>query len=162
FPQASFFGGPIRPWWGGKPPRWLERHFDKLAFVYAARDFGPEVRPLGADEVPFGANMGFRTEGMRQYPFDAALGPHGARLLRGEEVDLFSRLHQAGHQGVWVGTSPVKHHLPAQRLTGEYIYEFFKQIGHGQVRAEPETSYPALWGAPRWVVRKYLQTRAVQ
>ena len=47
----------------------------------AALSYGAEELPLSDGRVPFGANMAFRTEEQRAFPYNAALGrrPHDRR-----------------------------------------------------------------------------------
>ena len=44
------------------------------------------------------------------------------------------RLLARGDTGVWIGTAIVEHVIPRDRLTKEYVYNYFYFQGRGQVR----------------------------
>ena len=44
------------------------------------------------------------------------------------------RLLARGDTGVWIGTAIVEHIIPKERLTKEYVYNYFYFQGRGQVR----------------------------
>ena len=119
FLKPSFFGGPVRPWYEATPPRWVRQHFDRVKQCWAIIDFGPETRTLNTTEYPCGANVGFRLEVLRQYPFDPALGRVGKQLSSEDETRVIEAIRRDGGEGVWVGNAGVDHFLPASRLTGK-------------------------------------------
>ena len=160
FPQAGYFGGTVDPWFESDPPRWVLRHLARLEDAFALRRLGPEVRPLAEGEKAYGANMAFRTELLRGAKFDPALGRTGTAMLGGEETAVMNRLKDAGHFGVWVGTARVKHFIPRERLSTDYVWRYFHGQGRTQHRqTRPDWPGPRLFGAPRWLVRKYLSAR---
>jgi glycosyltransferase involved in cell wall biosynthesis len=155
WPKAAFFGGPVAPWFAVPPPGWVARNLDLLACMYAIQQLTAEVRPLAAGESPVGANMAFRTDVLRSCPFDPALGRMGSRLVGGEELDVFDRLRAAGAQGVWVGTARVQHYIPPQRLTRAYVRQWQLGCGRTLVRGNAGRLGKAVWGVPRWALRRY-------
>jgi glycosyltransferase involved in cell wall biosynthesis len=155
WPGASFFGGPVAPWFAVPPPGWVARNIDLLACMYAIKQLTPEVRPLAPDEFPAGANMTFRTEALRSYAFNPSMGRSGSRLFGGEELDVFERLRAAGGRGVWVGTACVKHFIPPQRLTRAYLREWQWGCGRTLVRGNAGCIGKRVWGVPRWALRRY-------
>ena len=70
WPDAVVFGGPIRPWFDGTPPAWLQQIYPTIAGVYAARDFGTEPIPLSPHVIPWGANYVVRARQQAQHPYD--------------------------------------------------------------------------------------------
>lgn len=159
FPAATYFGGTVTPWFEVPPPRWLSRGWSRLGGLYAVRELGTEVRPFGEHEVPFGANMMFRTAALRAFRFDPELGHKGQAAIGGEETDVVRRMREAGHTGVWVGPARVEHFIPAARMTKRYVWDYARRLGghHPPVPVAGES----LWlGVPRWLWRQYLTSRA--
>lgn len=163
WPDAAYFGGPIEPLYERRPPRWLVAHLDVLSGALALLDLGREIRPLAADELPYGANMAIRRSAVRAVPgglrFDPNLGLVRDQHIRGEEVDVFERLRAAGGYGVWVGTAPVKHLVPRERATIRWMWRYFVGFGRTAVRRGAYglgelTEIPA-WmdGRFRWLLR---------
>lgn len=160
FPEAQFFGGPVRPWFEEVPPRWIERSLAKLGYCWALIDHGPEIRPLRGDEYGYGANLAFRTDVVRRFPFDPAYGRVGKQLSSGDETRVIDRIRGNGGTGVWVGTATVDHFLPADRMNPRYVSEITRWAGyHGFAPFAADTS-GRLFGAPRWLWRKYLVAAA--
>lgn len=51
FPQVSFFGGPISPWFESQPPVWLVKHLTMISACFAIREgfeesFSPIIAPI--------------------------------------------------------------------------------------------------------------------
>jgi glycosyltransferase involved in cell wall biosynthesis len=159
FPEASFFGGTVEPWFAVEPPSWIREHLPRIAGTYAIRDLGDEVRPLAANEVPYGANMAFRLQALRGMDFNPRLGRIGAGMLSGDETDLIARLRQMGHQGVWIGTARVKHYIPQERMTKQYVWAYYHGISQTMFRQQPVWEGTTLLGAPRWAIRKYWEAQ---
>jgi glycosyltransferase involved in cell wall biosynthesis len=159
WPQASFFGGTVDHWFEVAPPRWLARNLRFLSSHYAIRNVDDSIIPLPKGESPFGANMAIRREALKAFPFNISLGPTKNNQVRGEECELFTRMRQAGHEGIWVGPSKVRHFIPAERLTKKFIWDWSRGHGraHARVNGIPECS--RLGGIPRWVIRKYVEKR---
>jgi hypothetical protein len=158
WPEATFFGGTIDPWYEHAPPRWINRHIDKLRGVYAIRRLGSEVRPFVGTEYPFGANMAFRLSTLRTYPFDSDLGKVKSGTVAGDETDLFSRMQADGHKGVWVGTAKVRHYIPSARMTEGYVRAWLRGCGSLVARSEASAGSPIPGGIPRWMIRQYIQS----
>lgn len=162
FPDAGFFGGTVDPWFAVEPPAWVKRNLDQLQGTFAIRQLGPEVRPLADNELPFGANMAFRTALIRNHRFDPALGRIGTGMLSGEETELVARLRKQGHPGIWVGPARVQHYVAAERLTANYVWKYFHGLGRTYRICDPgDPNGPRFLGAPRWAVRRYLAARGV-
>ena len=76
-PQASFFGGPIEPWFEVSPPHWLTSAWSRISEIYATRDVGGTPSPIDAQFHPYGANFAIRTEVQRRFLYDPRLGRVG-------------------------------------------------------------------------------------
>ena len=62
--------------------------------------------------------MALRRTALGRYgAFDPQLGRRGARLLGGEESDLFARLRRGGEQCWYVPGAVMYHILPPSKLT---------------------------------------------
>jgi glycosyltransferase involved in cell wall biosynthesis len=160
YPQAAYFGGTVDPWFAVEPPMWIQRNLDLLQGPFAIRQLGPEVRPFAESEMPFGANMAFRTALIRTLQFDPTLGRIGSHMLSGEETELVKQLRSLGYTGFWVGPARVQHYVAPERMTADYVWKFFHGLGRTKQRLVPhERDVPMLLRAPRWVVREYLVER---
>ena len=104
YPDAAFFGGTIDARFAVKPPRWLANNFDRFASAYALRNLGPGVHAVERPEdLPFGANMAFRREALKNEVFSPDLGRTGTNLLGGEETEFMAHLLARGEEGIgWV------------------------------------------------------------
>lgn len=160
YPSAGFFGGVIRPWFPNVPPEWLRRGFDHVSSAYAALDLGPDVKSLSVGRLtPYGANMAFRLDEQRAFPFDPSLGRRPGSLVGGEEVDVFERMRSRAIEGWWIPDAVVRHFIPPERQTLRYVQGYYR--GQGQLKArdapQPERT---LWGMPLWMLRAALKSEA--
>lgn len=158
WPNASYWGGKSLPLYEYKPPLWVEANREHLEGMLVIRDLGSAEQPLG-DRWPIGANMAFRRDVLLRYPFDTQMGLKGNDQVRGDELELVSRLRRDGFWGVWVPTAQVRHFVPAFRLTRHYLWKYFHGYGRTVVR-QGSFQYDGkkMWkGAPRWLYRETLQ-----
>jgi glycosyltransferase involved in cell wall biosynthesis len=159
-PDAGYFGGTIDPWFESEPPRWIRRELKTLGGPYVICQHGEVVRPRGRREKIAGANMGFRMDVLRQFPFNTDLGRVRGLLVGGDDCDVLDRVEDAGHKGLWIGTARVQHFIPSERLTAAFVWKWYLGAGHTAVRQQlVPTSTAQIFGAPRWAVRQYLQAR---
>jgi len=154
WPDAVIFGGPVRPWFEGSPPRWLERIWSRVASAYAIRDFGSDAVPLSPQVLPFGANYALRREVQARYLYDPELGRKKTGMLGGEEVTVILQMLADGHQGRWVPGAALQHYIPRTRQTTSYLRGFYQGQGEFLARQQPDTLAPRLFGKPRWLWRK--------
>ncbi len=162
WPEASYFGGPIEPWFERTPPHWVLEHVNQLAGMLVVKDLGPDERVLSRAEFPFGANMALRTAVLRAHRFDPELGPAGTNQIRGEETVLLGALKSQGAQGLWVPRARVRHFVTAHRLTRDYLWTYHYGAGRSCARQEVLERIPRVgktWtGVPRWVIRQAVES----
>ena len=131
WPNAVLFGGPIEPWYESEPPNWVRDSWEHVASVYAIRDLGDEPFRF-TTKMPFGANIVFRNDVLLG-GFDPTLGRSPGKLISGDETSVARSLMQAGNEGWWVPEARVRHFVPNERLTLEYLSDWFYAMG--QTRA---------------------------
>jgi glycosyltransferase involved in cell wall biosynthesis len=158
FPSAAFFGGTVEPWFESEPPSWLAAHLDRLS-VYVITRRSRHTAVLGPDEGIVGANMAFRTEVLRRFPFNTQLGRVEAGLIGGDDTELVERMKAAGHTGVWVGQAAVRHYIPSERLTRSYVRRWYVDAGRTHIRKDGVPAGAQLLGVPRWMLSEYLRNR---
>jgi hypothetical protein len=157
YTAASFFGGPVLPWFEGQPPRWLELSWRSVANAYAVRDFGDEPFEMRPPRLPFGANFAVRTEVQRRYLYNPNLGRKGHGMLSGDETAVQNAMLRDELTGMWIPTAQVTHFIPADRQTVRFVRRYYK--GHGECGARTLNQHGArrLFGRPRWLYRSLLQ-----
>jgi glycosyltransferase involved in cell wall biosynthesis len=129
-PDASFWGGPIRPKFLATRPAWLAKNWNVCQACYSERDLGTEPMKLSADRLPLGANFAVRTSAQRKFPYDESLGGRGAAIISDDEIDVLRRMLAAGHRGYWVPGAIVDHLIPEDRMTLDYVRRYF--VGQGR------------------------------
>lgn len=130
-PTAAFFGGKILATLEPAMPKWIEENWENLKGCFAHRDLGDQPVDLALTRLPYGANFAVRTKIQKAFMFDTNLGRRGESVLGEDEIDLFRRLLESGHVGMWVPDSIVQHVVDATRITDEYVRQYF--IGQGRV-----------------------------
>lgn len=155
-PEAALFGGPIRPWFPNKPPKWLQDSWPLVANAYAAVDYGTEALPLTFQRVPFGANMAIRIDAVRLYPYSPDLGVRPGSRMGGEETDVFRRALSDGYTGFWVPEAAVRHYIPVGRQSKRYLRDWFDAYGEylGLYGDGNEPTPYDFFGRPRWLWRE--------
>ena len=151
-PQLSFFGGPIEPWFEIDPPQWLLDNWSVVNGAFAFRDLGSEPFEFDLKKLPYGANYAMRTSVQQKFLYNPRLGRVATGEVRGEETDVLHKLLAAGHRGAWVPPSKVKHFIPRDRLTLDYIRRFFHGSGQTEFIRKRSQDGPAtigLWERPR-------------
>ncbi len=142
WPEASFFGGTIVPWFENPAPAWMTAAWwPCVAPTYAVREFGEDTFEIDARILPFGASWAVRTEVQRRYPYDPSLGPMRLKQVRGEETTLIKQLLADGHRGRFIPAARVRHFIPGERMNLEYVRGWY--FGLGQTMAAQE-AHPAM------------------
>lgn len=157
-PDAGFFGGPVRAYLEGEPPRWVLELLPELRSPYALRDFPPGFETLDEHHLPFGANFATRRVVHQQVHFDPTLGRVGrAGGCLDEETEFFRAALRAGHPGRWVPDCPVLHVIPPERQTAKYLYEYYMLVGARPLDMNEHENVPMWFGSPRWCWRQWLE-----
>ena len=160
WPDATFFGGEITPWYEKEPPDWVRDNLDLLQGVLVIRKLGEREREFCKKDrpfnLPFGANMAFRRDILIRQPFNANVGYVGHRKMIGDETWLLNLLHSEGFQGVWVPSAKVRHYIPLERTSVKFLYDYFYWYGRTLAQGEVQPLGPLLLGKPRPLIRRYL------
>lgn len=157
-PDAAVCGGPIEPWFDRTPPVWLEAGLSAIGSAFAVLDPGPVERPIERIAVPFGANLAIRADVQRRFRYDTDLGPRPGSELRGEETTLVRRLLEAGLTGWWVPGARVRHVIPIDRQSLEYVAAYFRGQGEFYAGAEAISGSRRWFGCPLWLWRRLVVT----
>jgi glucosyl-dolichyl phosphate glucuronosyltransferase len=159
WPEAAHYGGLIEPWFPQPPPAWLLAVWKKVAHAYAAVDLGPEPRRFAPPrEVPFGANMAARTDVLRRFPYDPDLGVRPDSRMGGEETRVIRQMTEAGETGWWVPTARVRHFVPVERQTEDYLRRYYAGYGEYLGRVASDTASVRILGRPRWLWKQVVLT----
>lgn len=118
-PDIWAAGGKVLPIWDAPRPDWLtEQHYRSLSLV----EWGPEQRELKWPERVIGTNCAFRKEVFDSIGlFQTDLGRVGKVLLGNEDTEIQERIHANGKLVVYSPNAVVHHHVPAERMTREYL-----------------------------------------
>lgn len=155
WPEAAFFGGPVRPWFATPPPFWLKRAWPQVAHTYAARDFGAHPVPLdGTNRLPFGVNWVVRRKEQLSNLFNPRLGPQPGSHMRGDETPVIRALLASGCTGWWVPDAVVQHYIPPERINLTYIRNYFSGYGEYLALSEAPWTGSTWFGKPRWLWRR--------
>lgn len=136
YPAADVLGGPVEPWFPTPPPEWLQRGIEHVGPAYAIVHHGMETIPLTRDLTPFGANMAFRAAVQREYRYDPTLGRSPNSMLSGEETAVVRAMLADGRIGRWVPRAVVRHFIPPERQSREYLARYYE--AHGELVAITE------------------------
>jgi glucosyl-dolichyl phosphate glucuronosyltransferase len=151
-PEGALFGGPIRPWFDGAPPKWLTQIYPVIAGVYAARDFGDEPVAFSSPyDIPWGANYVTRSREQSRYPYDPDLGYRPGKLISWEETEVILAMLADGIKGWWVPRAAVQHHVPRTRQTTKYLRVHFYNRGRYFALRRNQPYRRLLFGRPPWL-----------
>lgn len=117
-PRVGATGGAVIPEFETERPDWLA---GRLELPYTIVDLGGKERRYPRNLYPFGANMAIRRDALGDLRFPESLGRKGNMLYSGEEGWLFGRLRKQGWSLLYVPAMRVRHFIPAERLTTEWI-----------------------------------------
>jgi hypothetical protein len=114
--------------------------------------------PMTGTPQIWGSSMAFRREALDVgEPFNPLRGVTGARLWRGEEVEVLNRLLEQGRRVVYDPRIVVWHAIPAGRMERRYVRRLFFQTGEGESLAGRPMPGPRVLGVPRWLVRTVVE-----
>jgi len=152
FPEAAFFGGPIRPNFPAGQPDWIDANWETLRGCFAERDLGDNPVVLDKTCLPYGANFSVRGDIQRANTFSNALGRRGDSCVGEDELELMRRLCDQGMTGRWVHEAPVHHMITPERASAGYVGAYF--AGQGRILASRgnswTTSRTSLWIQEYW------------
>ncbi|HUE83877.1 MAG TPA: glycosyltransferase [Pyrinomonadaceae bacterium] len=151
--DVDFIGGPYIPNWEQEPPTWLPRDHQGVIGVV---DAGSEIIPYDENYpgILMGGNAVIRRSTIEEAGlYTTSLGRTGARLLAGEDEDMYRRLLASGAKGLYLPELKIYHLIPASRLTKKYYrqWSFWRGVSCGVLdRTQPQNvSY--LCGVPRYL-----------
>ena len=161
-PEASFFGGPIRPRFENRPPAWIDEAWEYISGTFAELELGDQNLRFDDRTHAFGANFAIRGDVQRSYRYDTRLGRVGESDIRCEETELQCRMMNDGHQGYWVPCASVDHIIPDERLTHDYVRAWQVGIGEsiGILKNEGAESRSS-WAWRKLLLHSRLQTAAL-
>lgn len=154
--EFAIFGGSIVADWSQAPPDWLLR-LVPCGLTYGLTD--PEL-PEGPvyPGLVWGANMAVRSEVFNHgYRFDESIGPAAGEYAMGGEVSFTRLLEGAGFQSWFCPSARVAHHIRPSQLTADWVIARARRYGRGACRLAKPGLFPELFGAPRWMLRKYAE-----
>lgn len=130
-PDSAFFGGKIVPHFEHEIPNWVNLNWEICVGVFAGRDMGNESFEIDSlDRLPYGANFATKRETQNRFRYDPQFG-RTAKGVRGfDEIDVLSRMLNAGHTGRWVPHSSLRHLIPESRTSLKYVSDFY--FGQGE------------------------------
>ncbi len=138
YPDAVFFGSDVVPVFADADASWARALSRSAGSCFARFRVGARDRKIDTQTnprfYPFGANMAFRLDMLRQFRFDESLGrqPDGL-VLSGEETKLIGEMVAAGHRGYLIADNPVNHCIAPSRQTLEYVRRYY--YGQGWLQA---------------------------
>ena len=130
FPHASFFGGQIDPVFESGMPTWIEQNWEICKGGFATRQLGDDFIELDAETLPYGANFAVKCQTQQEFPYDDEFGRIGKSMRGEDEIAVLKRIVQNGHVGIWIPGAKLKHFVPTDRSTEQYVKDYF--IGQGQ------------------------------
>ena len=148
YPDSVFFGGVIQPVFESPRPAWLEETWQKCKAVYAERDLGGKEFEFQPNQFPYGANFAVRANVQQQFRFDTSVGRVSGGLVGEDEIEMLRRVTAAGHVGVWIPSAKLQHFIPDDRVTPEYVRNYF--IGQGVANVMNQKSSYATANKARW------------
>ena len=135
-PEVAVVGGPSRPVFLGPTPAWVvarRRRFRAGWFLgeLSLIDADEDLEDVDLDLI-WGLNFTIRKEVLlRAEGFHPDIVPSEVWFSQGDgETGLTRKLKQNGFMGVFRRDASVRHVIPAERLTSEYLERRYKFQGH--------------------------------
>ena len=151
--EVDFIGGPYIPKWETEPPPWLPADHEG---VIGLVDGGDSVIPYDENYagILMGGNAVIRRAAIEKAGlYMTALGRRGARLLAGEDEDMYRRLLATGAKGLYLPRLKIYHLVPAARLTKKYYrqWSFWRGVSCGVLDRTQRQNVTYLCGVPRYL-----------
>lgn len=128
-PRVMSVGGEVVPVYETALPAWFP---ESLEFIFRPQIHDAVLHQVAYPYYPYGANFSIRAEAVRHIgEFNASLGYKGADLIPCEETDFLLRLERAGFKVLMEPRAVVKHIIPANRLTHNYLRRRQYSYGRG-------------------------------
>jgi len=149
----DFIGGPYVPLWGADQPDWLPMtHLGAIGWI----DGGKNVVPFDKTYpgILMGGNAVLTRAILNEVGFyNTNLGRTGARLLAGEDDDMYLRLLAAGARGLYVPDLIIYHYVPPERLTKSYFRRwcFWRAVSAGVIDRDRRMPVVYFGGIPRYL-----------
>lgn len=155
WPEASFFGGPVRPWFEKEPPAWLMSFWNIVTHAYAIRDLGSNVFAFCIDgEMPFGANYAVRRDVQLANRYNPNFGLNQGKIVLGEETRMMRDIISRGGSGLWIPQAGVSHLIASERLSIDYLRKYYVGQGRTLRRAVCPADVESIFVRPLWFWRK--------
>lgn len=153
YPDACYFGGPIKPCFPGGWPRWLrDETMPLISGLIGHYDLGAQSRRYTADDMhPFGANFGLRRAMIERLGlFDTELGVKGNVPGRAEEAEYFHRAGRNGFYGRYLADASCRHCVQPAHLKLAHLYRYGIQKGIAESYLARTAPDPVGWGREIW------------
>ena len=86
------------------------------------------------EDIPLGANFAVRRQEFNEVRFDPTLGRTGNNPRGGDDVTLVRNIIGRGRFGVWVADARVRHCIPSERMTQEFLWNYYLERGKDRAR----------------------------
>lgn len=138
WPQHRVFGGPIKPLFPNGTPDWLMNHPCTVpAFARFTLD-APEG-PMSL--LPFGPNVAFRADALRDVVLSPHVGPRGTSYPMGTDIELIRRVLMNDEQVVYVPAAATGHVVRPEQITHKWLMQRAYNLGRSAPRYQQ--SFPA-------------------
>lgn len=151
-PQPCVVGGPIYPFYLTQKPHWF---LDKYEIRLISKKSGFIKFKHGIPNFS-GSNMAFKKDVLDAYGgFSPEFGVVGTVYRAGEEVELFTRIYKDVKYFWYDIDSIVKHLVPEEKMSLQYIQNRYFWAGHAYQRLSFRESspFPFLVLAIKWILR---------
>lgn len=146
-------GGYISPIWESKKPKWLTERF--YGYLAVKIDTNGPAKIERNDELPFGANMGFKREAFDKYGFfDTTRGRKGTNLASGEDGEFFQRMVKGDEAIYYFPNSRVQHKVESFRLKKCYFRRWRYQSSKNIAQSVGVKGDRLLLGIPLYIYRQ--------
>ncbi len=132
YKPAVLCAGPVVPVYEVEPPHWLSPFISRA--ITGAFEKGSQIKILVKDkDCPGTGHATFRRNLFAEIGgFNTKLGRKGSSLLGAEDKDFFLRLKQADILCYYLPSAVVYHHIPAYKLTEEFLDNMTFAIGKSE------------------------------
>lgn len=158
-PTTAIFGGPINAVFEAPPPKWLKDGWHSVPSAFCQNDLSPTPVALSLKPgmVPFGANFAVRTAEQKIFPYDPLLGASPSGVYMGEETTVIRAILRNGGTGIWVPAANVQHVNSANRMTIEYLFDYYKKAGRTEAFLTGPQHGRTIFGRPSWLWRHIVE-----